>query len=177
MPFNAAQETAFFENGPQMSLSAQLRARLAQEGLKHINDFADFEEEQLKDAFKNMRIPIPGIPAVAEVRDAQNQVIQAAVPAVPGIPPALVPANCALRLKVASIAYHYYVSIDREPTPRNMNYTLVLTGFYEEWKALIESIKRDALDVPLLVKTTTPLKWMESFKECCYKTFRVRVWG
>ena len=157
-----------------MGLSPVIRARLAQEGLEQIANFVDFKEEQLKDAFKNMRTAIPGIPATAEVQDNNGQVIQAAVAGVAAIPPVLVPANCSLRLRVASIAYHYYLSISREPTAANMNYALVLMSFYEEWEALLESIKNDPPEVPLLLKTTTPLKWMESFKECCYGTFGIR---
>ena len=174
MPFTVNQTTNFFEVATQMGLSPVIRARLAQEGLEQIANFVDFKEEQLKDAFKNMRTAIPGIPATAEVQDNNGQVIQAAVAGVAAIPPVLVPANCSLRLRVASIAYHYYLSISREPTAANMNYALVLMSFYEEWEALLESIKNDPPEVPLLLKTTTPLKWMESFKECCYGTFGIR---
>ena len=123
MPFNAQQLTAFFTANPQMGLSDAIRRRLAQEGLTTVDDFADFKEEQLKDAYKNMRTAIPGVPPIPEVRDAQNNVVAAAVPGINAIPPVLVPANCALRLKVASVAFHYYVLIDREPTAMNMNYT------------------------------------------------------
>jgi hypothetical protein len=105
MNFDNNRTTAFFENGPQMSLSAPVRARLALEGLEHVADFADFKEDQLVDAFKNMRIAIPGVPLVPAVLNANGTVRVAEIPAVPPIPPTLVSAKCALRLKIASVAF------------------------------------------------------------------------
>ena len=124
MVFNTQQLTAFFQNAPQMALSDTQRNRLAQEGLVTINDFADFKADQLSDAFKNMRTSIPGVPAVL---DANGDIVTEAIPP---IPPCVVSARCSLRLKVASIAFHYYASIGREVTPQNMNYTQVLRPFY-----------------------------------------------
>ena len=168
MVFTAQQLTGFFQNGPQMSLTETQRARLAQEGLTTIDDFADFKEEQLNAAFKNMRTAIPGIPAV---RNADGDIEAAAIAP---IQPCLISAKCALRLKVASIAYHYYVSIGRAPTPTNMNYHQVLRSFYVEWEALQKLNNEDKPQVPVLSKHITPLKWVESFKDCLLRTFGVR---
>ena len=168
MVFNTHQLTAFFQNAPQMALSDIQRNRLAQEGLVTIDDFADFKSDQLSDAFKNMRTSIPGVPAVL---DANGDVITEAIPA---IPPCLVSARCSLRLKVASIAYHFYVSIGRDITPQNMNYTQVLRPFYVEWEALEKLVDEDKPDVPVLSKHITPLKWVESFRDCLLRTFGVR---
>ena len=38
-----------------------------------------------------------------------------------------------------------------------MNYTLVLKGFYSEYKAILEFAEEDKLDVPVLHKNSTPL--------------------
>ena len=73
-----------------------------------------------------MRTVISGLPAVVHTAG----VIQ--IDAVAPIQPLLVSARCALRLKVASIAYHYYTSIGRTPRAANMNYTIVLKDFYTE---------------------------------------------
>ena len=166
--FTAAQQTAFFINGPQMTLSAVVRARLASKGLTVVTDFEDFREDQLDQAFKNMRTAIPGVPAVLRANGAVQ------VAAVPPITPVLVSARCALRLKVASIAFHYYKAIGRTPTPINMNYSSVLKEYYVEWQALKQLEDEDRPSVPILTKNQTPLKWMESFKDCLYRTFGVR---
>ena len=130
-PFTNAQLDAFFTNAPQMALPPDVRRRLQNEGLTLISDFNEFKKDQLEQAFKNMRIPIPGIPAVVD----NAGVVQ--IPATPPIPPCLVSARCALRLNVASLAYHYYMDINRTPTPSNMNYSQVLEGFYAEWESII----------------------------------------
>ena len=124
--FTDIQVTAFFTNGPQMALTGPIRARLASEGLVNVDDFDDFKDTQLAQAFKNMRTSIPGIPGIPEVRNAEGVVTVEAVAPIPAIPPVLVSAKCALRLKVASHAYHYFIDIGREPTPVNMNYSRVL---------------------------------------------------
>ena len=96
----AAQTTSFFENAPQMGLNAEERARLAQEALVNLRDFEDFKEDQLETAIKNLRTPIPGVPAVV---DQNGAIVHEAIP--PGSP-CIIPARGVLRLKVASIAYH-----------------------------------------------------------------------
>ena len=169
-PFGNMQLDAFFTNAPQMALPPNVRRRLQDEGLVLISDFNEFKKDQLEQAFKNMRIPIPGIPAV--VNDAGVEL----VPAVPPIPPCLASARCALRLNIASLAYHYYISIDRTPTPANMNYTQVLKGFYAEWESIIKLSEEDRPKVPMLSKNQTPIQWMESFKDCLYRTYGVRTY-
>ena len=169
-PFNNVQLDAFFTNAPQMALPANVRRRLQNEGLVLVSDFNEFKKDQLEQAFKNMRIPIPGVPAVVD--DAG--IVQ--VEAIPPIPPCLVSGRCALRLKVASLAYHYYISIGRTPTPANMNYTQVLKGFHTEcWESIIKLSEEDRPKVPALSKNQTPLRWMESFKDCLYRTYGVRT--
>ena len=157
-----------------MGLSNNAVTRLAQEGLAQINDFADFKEEQLLAAFKNMRTAIPGLPAVPEQVDAAGNTTAPAIPAVAPILPVLVSAKCAKRLIVASVAYHYYESIGRDVTPANMNYTNVLKAFHIEYEAIVSLSNEEKPKVPTLHKNTTPLRWIESFKDCLYRTYGLR---
>ena len=117
MAFNAATTTAFFTNAPQMGLTNEARIRLAVEGLATVDDFADFDAKSLETAVDNLRTYIRPIPAIPEVLDANNNVIQAAVPAVPGLRPCIITARQLTRLKVAAIAYAYYADIGRTLTP------------------------------------------------------------
>ena len=73
--FTNAESDNFFTNRPQMALSAQVRARLAMEGLATMADFSDFKEDQLTDAFKNMRTSIPGVPGIPEQRDPNDNTV------------------------------------------------------------------------------------------------------
>mmetsp|Transcript_19836 Transcript_19836/g.27901 ORF Transcript_19836/g.27901 Transcript_19836/m.27901 type:complete len:102 (+) Transcript_19836:446-751(+) len=101
-----------------------------------------------------MRTSIPG---VAQVVDGAGDVLVAAVAA---IPPVVVSARCQPRLKVALLAYQYYVDTARIPTPVNMNYMLVLHKFYEQWEAIKTMKDATPLSVPLIPKHRTALKWM-----------------
>ena len=93
----------------------------------------------------------------------------------PPILPCLVSAKCELRLQVASVAYHYYESIGREHAPQNMHCTNTLKSFYAEWEALVKLKEGDKPDVPTLHENATPLKWLESFKDCACATFGIRM--
>ena len=174
MAFNAAELDHFFSNGPQMALPAAVRARLQVEGLVIIEDFFDFKEEQLEQAFKNLRTPIPGVPAVVDPAIPVGNPGHIVVPAIAAIPPIIVTAQCRHRLIVASKAFHYYSDTARTPTPANMNYTRVLKDFYVEWEALQKLIKVPKPEVPALSKHMTPLKWLESFNDTLSRTYGVR---
>ena len=180
MVFNAGQNTSFFENGPQMNLPHSVRLRLQQEGLQVVEDFQDFRDDDLIQAFKNMRTPIPGVsgvPGVQEVLAQDDTVLVTAIapiPPTPGSPGVIVSAQCAKRLKVASLAFHYYKSIARTATPANMNFSTVLRDFHTEWEAVVKLNKEDKADVPVLSKQIPPLKWIESFKNHLYNTYGIR---
>ena len=105
--FNGNVTRSFFENGPQMALPRNTVTRLANEGLANLDDFADFKEDELQAAFKNLRTAIPGLPGVpAVLYDAGNEVT-AAVPAIAPINPILISTKCSRRLLVASVVYNY----------------------------------------------------------------------
>ena len=84
-----------------MALSVVSRDQLRHEGFESIKNFADFKDDQLHQAIKNMRTSIPDVDAVLGALDI------VVVPGVSPIPPCIVSAKCALRLKDASLAFHY----------------------------------------------------------------------
>ena len=114
MAFNAITLDAFFLNRPQMGLTAAQHQRLAGEGLVTIQDFKDFDEEQLDLALKNLRTSITAFPPT---HDANGNVI---APGVPGINPCLIPARQIMRLKVASVAFVYYTDTGRIVIRKNI---------------------------------------------------------
>ena len=175
MAFTAAQLTSFFETNPQMGLTRIARRRLAAEGLATVDDFGDFKPDQIDEAIKNLRTSIPGTPGMpAQLHPVTGAIVIPAVPPIPPIPPCIIPARCALRLKIASIAYKYYIDTARTVTSVNMHYTNVLRDFYTEWEAIKQQSKEDKPTVPSLSKNMTPVKWIESFKDCLYRTNGVR---
>ena len=157
MVFNASQNTVFSTNDPHMNLPPAICLRLQQEGLTVVEDFADFKEEELEQAYKNMRTSIPGIPAIPLVLDAVGNIQVTGIPAIPPVMPAVISARCRLCLGIALIAFHYYTSIARVPNSVNMNYTTVLKRFYREWEAIVEIAKEDKPNVHPL-NGSNPLK-------------------
>ena len=168
------EEVYFWTDRDQMGLSEAARGKLKNEGLEVISDFADFREDQLKQASKNIRNPTNPIQGLPRVLDANGTEIFPAVPPVPAVPGVNLPAKCMLRLQVAAIAYEYYYSIGREITLDNMHYTRVLKEFYVEWEAVTKLSKEDKPEVPKLTKHVTPIRWVESFRDCAFRTFGVR---
>lgn len=185
MVFTANQNTLFFTSNAQIALTNEQRIALRREGLVSVQDLLDFQKEDLKVAFRNVRTGIPGSPATPAVAAipavvADGVVIQAEVPATPGtaaIPtvlPVPIPARSTSRLLIASVAYHYYRDTGRTITPVNMHFTNVLRDFNIEWQALETMADNEAPSLPLLSKNNPPLKWCESFKQYLYSKFGVR---
>ena len=172
--FNANVTRSFFENGPQMAHPRSAVTRLANEGLANLDDFADFKEDELQAAFKNLRTAIPGVPGVPAVLNGAGNEVTAAVPAIASINLILISAKYSHRLLVAFVAYCYYIDVQRAVDPVNMNYTQVLKDFYVEHEAIISLSKEDKPNVPALHKNTTIIRWVESFKDCLYRTYGLR---
>ena len=111
MTLTNAQRTNFFTVGVQMGLAGEQRIALSNEGLVNETDFIDFQDEELKIAFRNVRSGVPGISGVTaiteQVDNATGDVLVAAVPfvaAISAIRATPIPAKCASRLLTASIA-------------------------------------------------------------------------
>ena len=169
-----ADENAFWFSDDQMALPRTVRGRLAVEGLEYIRDFEEFKEDQLTQAFKNIRMTIPAAAGIqAELNDDGTEIFPA-VPPIPAQPGLIISAKCSMRLKIASKAWHYYKSIDRAVTPLNMHFVQVLKDFNIEHEAITKRAKIDKPDVPKITRNTTPLRWIESFNDCLYRTFGIR---
>ncbi len=132
-----------------MSLTNDQRQALKDEGLGDLDDFEGFDEDTLKQAFKNVRHRTP---------------------------PVSIPAKCTSRLLVASLAHNYYRETERAITAVNMHYNNVLKSFNLEWKAIKKLAGKDTdLKLPVLSKSCPPMKWCESMKLYLDSTFGVRT--
>ena len=131
-----------------MALTVAQKNALADEGLTNVSDFDGFDEDTLKEAFKNTRSLDPPVP---------------------------IPAKSSTRLIIASKAFEYYTQINREPDATNMHYTKVLKKFYIEWKAICEAADHDIeLKLPVLSKNNPPLKWCDSMKHYLHAKYGTR---
>ena len=120
-----------------------------------------------------MRISIAPVAGVNAVLDEEGAIVSAAIPNIPGKVPVALSTICMKRLKIASKAYNYYYSIGRVRRVGNMHFTQTLKGFWTEHEAISKLMKEDKPDTPKVTKNTTPLRWIESFKDCCYRTYGV----
>ena len=107
-----------------MVLSMVACNRLGQEGLESNNIFSNFNDDQIYQAIKKMRTYITGVAAVL----GKRYIVVA--PRVATISQCIVSTECSFRLKVTSLAFHYYRAIGRGRTPTNLKYTQVLRNFY-----------------------------------------------
>ena len=167
-------EDPFWIGRDQMALKVNKRQRLSDEGLESIRDFIDFKDDEIAQAIKNMRTTIPPVAGVPAVIDANGTVVFAAIPPIPARQGIVISTKCHHRLKVASRAWHYYQSIQRSIRSDGMHFSLVLTDFNLKYEAIIKLSKKDKPDVPKITKTSTPLRWIESFNDCLYRTYGIR---
>ena len=158
-----------------MGLTVAQRTALAAQGLSLVDDFADFGKDELKDALRNMRTSIPGVPAVAAVNDAEGNELTPAIAAIPPVIPVILPARCTHRLLVAAVAWHYYTDTGRDVDAANMHYNNVLKDFHIEWKAITAMAELSSPSVPCITKNNSPLRWTDTFLDYCMNTFGVRT--
>ena len=119
-------EDSFWSNEDQMALTPAERTSLRSEGLGIIGDFVDFKDDELSQAFKNMRISIAPVAGVNAVLDEEGAIVSKAIPNIPGKVPVALSTKCMKRLKIASKTYNYYYSIGRVRRFGNMHFTVML---------------------------------------------------
>ena len=107
-----------------MSLTALQRVCLIQEGLVTITDFADFDEDTLNDAFKNMKFSQPG----------DLDTIFSILPVV-GVP---LSAKQKLCIHTAHITFKYLTDTNYPINPQSMNYNNSLKDFCVKWDSIVK---------------------------------------
>ena len=71
MVFSRQENLNFFQNAPQMGLSAVQHARLSAEGLATVETFLDFEEDDLDSAARNLQCQLSlHVPCLRTVSNA-----------------------------------------------------------------------------------------------------------
>ncbi len=143
-----------------MAVPANTVAGLRLEGLNDVNDLAEFGDDEFKVVAENLRRPAgtmadPNFQAVAGGAQVAPQI---------PIPPYVIGAKSLKRMKIASKAVMYYITIDRPTTPANMHFTNLLKDFEEQWKSLERKKEADAPDTPTITRALPIMKWSEAFE-------------
>ena len=167
MVFTNAQNTAFFKQADQMSVSAATRDQLAIEGLVIIDDLSELDSVSLKAVVENLRGPGGRIPNPDE-----NAPVGSTIPQ----PPYVIGAKSVNRLIAAAKIVLYYKAVGREITPSNNKWNTAIQTFILQYKALEEQKKDgETPDVPKITKTLAVTKWSESFKDFLSRVIGMRV--
>ena len=119
-----------------MGLTAGQRTALQTEGLTDVDDFQDFQTEELKSAFKNCQSRTP---------------------------PVLIPARALLRLLTASVAWHHCNDTGGVIAPANVHFSNVSRDFHIKWKAILDLVDWDNdLKLPVLTKSNARTFWRKT---------------
>jgi hypothetical protein len=150
--FNPANLMLFFEGADAMAISNHTRLCLAIKGILVPNNFNDFDNDGLDAIFTNLAKP----PKVAAIWPADcNAGLLLEIMAFE------VSAKSKMRLKGAMKIAKFYENINQPLDPDNMTW-VVMKGFLEQWKALMERKKEDMGLPPKLTKSSSVYKWLES---------------
>jgi hypothetical protein len=166
MVLTAAQTTAFFEDPGQMGIPHETVVQLALEGIKSINDLADFDKDALQQLADNLRHPGGRIPDL-------NPAAAAGV-TIP-TPPFVFGVKSQKQLAVACDLVRYYNTIGRPLSAVNMQWESVMKNFEVQWKALKDKKGEDEPDVLKITKSLPVVKWTKAFKDYIERLVGVRT--
>ena len=133
-----------------MGLKPNAVKAIAAEGITDVEDLGSFEDDLWTTVVNNLKHPATVITAGPNQGDPYIETRGVVIH---------IGALSLSRLKVASCAVRYYLSIGREPTPNNMK-SATLEYFEFQWKAL-EELKKYQSDssLPKLTKNLQVMKW------------------
>ena len=162
----AAQTTAFFENADQMGIPNATVVQLQEEGIDTVDSLADFDKTTIEQIAANLRRPAGRIPDPNPAAD-----VGATIPT----PPFVFGAKSQMRLIVATDLIRYYVTVGRNNTAGNLQWTPVMKNFAEQWKALEDKKKADEPEIPKITKALPIIKWTEAFRDYLHRVIGSRT--
>jgi hypothetical protein len=166
MPMTAAQTTSFFEQDTHMGIPNVTVVQLQQEGIKTVNDLADFDKDTMEQIAANLRQPAGRIP---------DPNLAAAAGATIPTPSFVFGAKSQKRLITASDLIRYYDTVGRSLTAANLQWTSVMSNFEIQWKALEDKKYLDEPEVPKITKALPIIKWTEAFRDYLHRMIGVRT--
>jgi hypothetical protein len=156
MPLTAAQTTAFFEYDVQMDILHATAMQLRDEGITTVDDLIDFDKNTVAQITANLRRP------AGRVADSNPGAADGATVPTPLF---VFGAKSQQRLVVAAQLVRYYEMVGRNTTVGNLQWTIVMKNFAEQWKALENKKSADKPEVPKITKALPVIKWTEAFRD------------
>ena len=143
MPLTAAQVTAFFEGAAQMGIPNATVVQLQEEGIDNVDNLADFDKDTIEQIAANLRCP------AGRIADPNPTAVAGAAILTP---PFVFEAKSQQRLNHAAKLIRYYVTVGRNATATNLQWTPVMKNFSEQWKALEDKKGNEEPEVPKITK-------------------------
>eukprot|EP00957_Ditylum_brightwellii_P023030 1738087-Ditylum_brightwellii.AAC.1 len=126
--FNKMQTTNFFTSSKQMEVSKEMLVQLGKEGIKEVEDLAEFNKDIWKQVAENLKHP--GSWMKNTVKEANQN--HATVPQTPY----LFGARTQKRLLKASKLMRYYKMVGCRVTVSNTVYKTIIKSFTNQWANL-----------------------------------------
>ena len=166
MPLTAAQVTAFFEGAAQMGIPNATVVQLQEEGIDNVDDLADFDKDTIEQIAANLRRP------AGRIADPNPTAVPGATISTP---PFVFGAKSQQRLNHAAKLIRYYVTVGRNVTAPNLQWTPVMKNFSEQWKALEDKKGDEEPEVPKITKALPVIKWTEAFRDYLHRVIGLRT--
>ena len=158
MVFTNAEALAFFNGVDYLGLLDRTVIALTFEGINYPADLGEFDKDGLEQIHRNLRKPARILAPDGTLQDVE---------------PFIIGARSQMRLNACALAIRYYQAVARDIDPNNMAWTVV-ERFHEEWKAILDRKKMDALSAPKMTKGMAVYKWLESLGNHLAQTIGVR---
>jgi hypothetical protein len=152
------QTTFFFINVKQMEVTKEMLAQLGLEGIKKVEDLAEFSKENWKQVTDNLKCPGGWMKNTDKVHGDNNLSTIPQTPYPFGV-------RTQKRLQEASELTRYYITVGRRLTVLNTVYATVIRSFTNQWAGL-KDCKRQIDHVVLKITAELPImRWVDIFDD------------
>ena len=140
--------------------------QLANEGITHPDDLADFDKDSLKQVADNSRNPRGRIANLDPNAPAGSSILR---------PPFIFGAKSKARLLAACNLIRFYATIGRGLTPGAIRWDPVIQNFQQQWKALEDRKDGNDPEAPKVSKGLPIIKWTKAFTNCLSRKIGART--
>eukprot|EP00957_Ditylum_brightwellii_P128860 9829842-Ditylum_brightwellii.AAC.1 len=150
------QTTFFFTNTKQMEMMKETLTQLSLEGIKKVEDLAEFRKDNWKQVTENLKHSRSRMKNLDKVHGNKNPSTIPQTPYLFGV-------RTQKRLQEASELTRYYITVGRRLTVANTTYATVIRSFTDQWASL-KDCKRQTQ--PMVAKITAELpimRWVDVF--------------
>ena len=165
---NKEKTTFFFTSAEQMDVTKETIIQLTHEGIKKVEDLAEFSKENWKQVAENLKRPGGQMKNPDKVHGDDNPST---------IPQTLYPfgVRTQKRLLEASELMRYYITIGCRLTVLNTVYSTVIQSFTQQWAGLKDHKRQTDPVVPKITAELPIMRWVDVFDNFLSRKIGVRT--